>query len=368
MSIISPAMSDETEVAVVFADVVGSTRLYELLGDHAARDMIVLCVDLMRQSTERNRGTVIKTIGDEILAIFPTGNDAVNAAAEMQHDIGSHPSLTVDGHRVTIRVGCHFGPVVLQDKDIFGSSVHTANRMTSQAKAGQIILTSDTVQRLSPEWQACTRHVDIANVRGRSEEIELYEVLWQQEDATNMLPSIALGARVGKRAKRLRLAYLGREFVLEDAPKTLTMGRAEDNDLIVQWQPDLTDPRAHRGGAQPLRARGPEHERHVRHDRAGPRIVCAARFRDARRTRDDRARASARADGPGCDRLSARGLIRRASVSAERTLDQTVLVAQLAAAVRCAESVEIAADVVDLGVPCGAVDVEQLADRGAVDR
>ena len=234
MAIISPAMSEETEVAVLFADVVGSTRLYELLGDHAARDMIVLCVDLMRQSTERNRGTVVKTIGDEILAIFPTGNDAVNAAAEMQHDIGSHPSLTVDGHRVTIRVGCHFGPVVLQDKDIFGSSVHTANRMTSQAKAGQIILTSDTVQRLSPEWQACTRQVDIANVRGRSEEIELYEVLWQQEDATNMLPSIALGARVGKRAKRLRLTYLGREFVLEDAPKTLTMGRAEDNDLIVR--------------------------------------------------------------------------------------------------------------------------------------
>jgi hypothetical protein len=106
--------------------------------------------------------------------------------------------------------------------------------MTSQAKAGQIILTSDTVHRLSPEWQACTRQVDIANVRGRSEEVELYEVLWQQEDATNMLPSIALGARVGKRAKRLRLTYLGREFVREDAPKSLTMGRAEDNDLVVR--------------------------------------------------------------------------------------------------------------------------------------
>jgi adenylate cyclase len=234
MSIISPAMSDETEVAVLFADVVGSTRLYELLGDHAARDMIVLCVDLMRAATERNRGTVVKTIGDEILAIFPTGNDAVNAAAEMQHDIGAHPSLTVDGHRVAIRVGCHYGPVVLQDRDIFGSSVHTANRMTSQAKAGQIILTADTVQRLSAEWQACTRQIDVATVRGRSEEMELFEVLWQQEDATNMLPSIALGPKVGKRAKRLRLRYLGREFVLEDAPKSLTMGRADDNDLVVR--------------------------------------------------------------------------------------------------------------------------------------
>ena len=66
----------ETEVAVVFADVVGSTRLYELLGDHAARDMIASCASTScAQATERNRGTVIKTIGDEILAIFPTGDE-----------------------------------------------------------------------------------------------------------------------------------------------------------------------------------------------------------------------------------------------------------------------------------------------------
>jgi adenylate cyclase len=229
-----PLMNAETEVAIVFADVVGSTRLYELLGDHQARDMIVICVELMRGSTERNRGTVIKTIGDEILAIFPTANDAVNAAAEMQHDIGGHPALTVQGQHVAIRIGCHFGPVVLENKDIFGSSVHTANRMTSQAKAGQIVLTSDTVGRLTPEWRACTRQIDVTSVRGQSEEIELYEVLWHQEDVTSMLPSIALGARAGHRPKRVKLSFQGREYVLEDVNKMLTLGRAEENDVVVQ--------------------------------------------------------------------------------------------------------------------------------------
>jgi adenylate cyclase len=231
---VQPLMNAETEVAILFADVVGSTRLYELLGDHLARDMIVTCVDLMRSSTERNRGTVIKTIGDEILAIFPTASDAVNAAAEMQHDIGGHPALTVQGQHVAIRIGCHFGPVVLENKDIFGSSVHTANRMTSQAKAGQIVLTSDTVGRLTPEWRACTRQIDVTSVRGQSEEIELFEVLWQQEDVTSMLPSIALDARSAHRARRVRLSFQGRDFVLEDATKMLTLGRAEENDLVVQ--------------------------------------------------------------------------------------------------------------------------------------
>lgn len=227
-------MSNETEVAVLFADVVGSTRLYEVLGDHQARDMILNCVDLMRGATERNRGTVIKTIGDEILAIFPTANDAVNAAGEMQQDIGAHPELSVQGQHVAIRIGCHYGPVVLENKDIFGSSVHTANRMTSQAKAGQIILTSGTVERLSPEWRAVTRQIDVTPVRGRSEEIELFEVLWQQEDATSMLPSIAIDARTGHRPRRARVRYLGREFVLGDDRESLTMGRAEENDVVVK--------------------------------------------------------------------------------------------------------------------------------------
>ena len=227
-------MTNETEVAVLFADVVGSTRLYEVLGDHQARDMILTCVDIMRDATERNRGSVIKTIGDEILAIFPTADDAVNAAGEMQQDIGAHPGLLVQGQHVAIRIGCHYGPVVLENKDIFGSSVHTANRMTSQAKAGQIILTTDTVERLSLEWRAVTRQIDVTPLRGRSEEVELYEVLWQQEDATRMLPSIAVGALTGHRPMSVRLHYLGREYLLDDSKESLTLGRAEENDIVVK--------------------------------------------------------------------------------------------------------------------------------------
>ena len=228
------SVSNETEVAVLFADVVGSTRLYEVLGDHQARGMILKCVEIMRDATERNRGSVIKTIGDEILAIFPTADDAVNAAGEMQHDIGSHPDLLVNGQHVAIRIGCHYGPVVLENRDIFGASVHTANRMTSQAKAGQIILTADTVGRLCPEWRAMTRQIDITPVRGRSEEIELFEVLWQQEDATSMLPSIEIDARTAHRPKRVRLRYMDREYVLGEGKESLTLGRAEDNDIVVK--------------------------------------------------------------------------------------------------------------------------------------
>jgi adenylate cyclase len=227
-------MSRETEVAVLFADVVGSTRLYEVLGDLKARDMVVACVELMRAATERNRGSVIKTIGDEILAIFPTPDDAVNAAAEMQQDLGARPALAVQGQHLAIRIGCHYGPVVLENRDVFGASVHTANRMTSQAKAGQIIVTSEMVARLAPEWRAVARQIDFTPVRGHAEAVELFEVLWQQEDATSMLPSIEIDARTGRRAGRIRVSQRGREFALGAGRDSLTMGRAEENDVVVE--------------------------------------------------------------------------------------------------------------------------------------
>ena len=64
-------MGKDIELAILFADVVGSTRLYESLGDLRARDMIALCIDVMRTATEQHQGTVIKTMGDEVMSTFP---------------------------------------------------------------------------------------------------------------------------------------------------------------------------------------------------------------------------------------------------------------------------------------------------------
>src|SRR6202166_4426319 len=228
-------MGKEIEVAIVFADVVGSTKLYELLGDLRARDMVGICIDMMRAVTYQNHGTVIKTMGDEVMSTFPTADDALNAAAQMQKQIVSHPQLKVDEQTVAIRIGCNFGPVVLENRDIFGSAVHTANRMTSQAKAGQIITTATMVERLSSEWRASVRQIDIATLKGRSSEVALFEVLWQTDDITSMVPAIAIRANKGLRLRlRFQLRYQGQEVLVEDGRANITMGRAEENDLVIK--------------------------------------------------------------------------------------------------------------------------------------
>jgi class 3 adenylate cyclase len=223
----------DTELAILFADVVGSTRLFEVMGDLRAREMIATCIEVMRGATEQHNGTVIKTIGDEVMSTFPTADDALNAAGQMQRQIAAHTELRVEGQPVSIRIGCHFGPV-LEARDIFGASLHTANRMTSQAKAGQIITTSAIIERLSPEWRAAVRQIDVASIRGQGGEIALYEVLWQTEDVTSMLPSIALGTNEPRRTRRLRLSVQDREVILDERRGQVAIGRADDNDLVIR--------------------------------------------------------------------------------------------------------------------------------------
>ncbi len=229
-------MGKDIELAILFADVVGSTHIYEVMGDLRARDMVLTCVDIMRTATETHEGTVIKTIGDEIMATFPTADNALNAASQMQHEIRSHSELKVDGQPVAIRIGCHFGPVVLENRDIFGAAVHTANRMTSQAKAGQIMITGAMAQRLAPEWQSSVRQIDIAMLKGKSHEDELFEVLWQKDDATSMLPALALGGLMREKQKpqRLRLRFAGQELVMKDGRMSVAIGRAEENDIVIK--------------------------------------------------------------------------------------------------------------------------------------
>jgi hypothetical protein len=105
--------------------------------------------------------------------------------------------------------------------------------MTSQAKAGQIITTAGMVDHLSPDWRALCREIDVATVRGRADEVLLFEVLWQPDEATNMLPTVGFQSS-SRRKKRLTLRFQGRDIIVGEGRKTATLGRAEDNDLVIK--------------------------------------------------------------------------------------------------------------------------------------
>ncbi len=226
-------MARDLEVAILFADVVGSTQLYDRFGDTKASETVAVCLDTMKDATHQYSGTVIKTIGDEVMSTFPSVDQAMGAAVLMQKRI-SADNKKEENIPVSIRIGCHFGPVVQEQNDIFGAAVHTANRMTSQAKARQIIISGDTVSLLSPELRKQTRQIDVATVRGRLDEVALYELLWNPEEATSMLPTIEWGESRDRKASRLILSFRDRSVQVNDQRKSVNIGRADDNDLVIK--------------------------------------------------------------------------------------------------------------------------------------
>jgi class 3 adenylate cyclase len=227
-------MAKDLEVAILFADVVGSTQLYDKFGDTKASETVAACLDIMKDATYQFNGVVIKTIGDEVMSTFQTVDEAMGAAVMMQNRISTQRRKD-DTIPVSIRIGCHYGPVVEEQNDIFGAAVHTANRMTSQAKSKQIIISGITVEHMSTELRNQTRQIDLATVRGRMDEIALFELVWQPEEATNMLPSIGWQDQ-DRRRKESKLLINFKDSTVEVSgdKKSINLGRADDNDVVVK--------------------------------------------------------------------------------------------------------------------------------------
>lgn len=222
-------MLQEVRLAVLFADIVGSTHLYEMLGDTRARGIIAGCVGVMTDLTCRHGGTLVKTIGDEVMVTFPAANAAAEAACNMQHDISGQ--ILVEGRPLAIRVGFHFGTALIDDTDIFGDGVNVPARMVNQAKAGQILTTGATVVHLSGHLRESCRQIDLVQVKGKQERLAIYELVWETDGATFMQDTWAIQRHGGA---RLVLMAGDTRLELGDAFPALTIGRAEQNDLVVR--------------------------------------------------------------------------------------------------------------------------------------
>lgn len=221
-------MDKEIETAVLFADVSGSTRLYETAGDAVALAAIEACIAIFRQKTIAEEGRVIKTIGDEVMAQFPSANAAANAAIEMQLAIEKLPPVA--GTQLGIRVGFQLGPVVERDGDIFGDTVNLAARLAGLAARGQIMTSMDTVQKMSFALKSACRPLHAIPVKGKAQDVELCELMWQQsDDATTMAAPRTSAVQISA----LRLTYHALELVLNAENSSLSLGRDASSGLVL---------------------------------------------------------------------------------------------------------------------------------------
>ena len=225
--------------AVLFADIAGSTSLYEVLGDARAKAMIDEALDAMKAVTARQGGRVIKTIGDEVMCVFDGADRGFVAAADMQSKIEQLP--IVNGAKRKIRVGFHAGPVIEQDGDVFGDTVNTAARMAGLAKGQQIFTTRATVDMLSAPLRAGTRDIAALSVKGKADAMSVCEVIWQEGgDLTMTADSI----NVPQAQTTLLLRHGTNEILMNPAKASVALGRDPGSDMII------ADPKASRNHAR----------------------------------------------------------------------------------------------------------------------
>ena len=226
---------------ILFVDVCGSTQLYETLGNARAQAIIAKTLAILSQAASRHLGTIIKTIGDEVMCTFTTARDVAHAALDMQRSIKhavAHEDMGIKS--LAVRVGFHSGPVISHAADVFGDTVNVAARLVGHAKPAQILIAKQTLRKLPREVAATTRFVGATAVKGKKEPVELYELIWERENLTLVQDVAAIEAR----AENIRLTATFGNVTIElgSSKPALHMGRGPENEFVI---PDPLASRVH---------------------------------------------------------------------------------------------------------------------------
>jgi adenylate cyclase len=219
---------------VMFADVAGSTAIYENLGDLEARERISKALNTLISICKRHKGVLVKTIGDEILVYFHDADLAILAASAIQETMEDDRSPETVG--ISIRVGMHYGSVIYEDNDIFGDTVNVAARVVAMTKARQILFTSELANRISSaEISYKTRQYDRIRVKGKEESLDVYLYSWEEESDITNLATASNFTNPSKlqQAEGLTLTYGDSVIKMDANSSAINIGRGRDCDLIV---------------------------------------------------------------------------------------------------------------------------------------
>lgn len=172
-----------TSLTFLFTDLRGSTELYERVGDLAAFDLVRVHFGVLHEIVAAEAGAVVKTIGDAVMATFPTPDRAIRAAMRMREAMRS---LNEQRGRedLLLKIGIHEGPCIAvnlnERQDYFGQTVNIASRVQHLAASREILATGavlenpGTAQLLQSRGVTPTTH-NVA-LRGLNRDIAIFAI------------------------------------------------------------------------------------------------------------------------------------------------------------------------------------------------
>jgi adenylate cyclase len=222
-------------ITILFADISGSTKLFESRGDLEARAITSQVLNMLTAITQSNGGRVIKTIGDEIMCTFPGAMAGLHAAVEMQKRTSVDPLCMRE--RLGVRIGLHHGEALLEDGDVYGDAVNTAARMTGLAKREQIVTTAVTIRGLTNYGQLKTRNLGPTLVSGKLQPIDTVDVMWQDDNSNVTMVAKAIRLEDVGLGHKLTLRCKGIVIEISERSQSLGLGRDPSNQVVVdnEW-------------------------------------------------------------------------------------------------------------------------------------
>jgi class 3 adenylate cyclase len=172
-----------TSLTFLFTDLKGSTALYERVGDLVAYDLVRQHFRVLHEVVAAEAGAVVKTIGDAVMATFPTPDRALAAALRMREEM-ARINTERNNEDLLLKIGIHEGPclaVTLNDhQDYFGQTVNMAARVQGLASSRAIIVTKPVVDDPNAakilEKSGLHPTMQHAALRGIDEETTVYEI------------------------------------------------------------------------------------------------------------------------------------------------------------------------------------------------
>ncbi len=179
------------KIAVLFTDVVGSTRFFKELGDVAGREMLQQHQDIASSPIVEHGGFVVKTLGDSIMAYFMDPKEAVKSAIKIQQRFLRHNQRQDADHHILVRIGIHFGEGIVEDHDIFGNVVNLAAKIVPMAGRDQIFVSQEIQTQVTGLSTVGCEKVAVPEKTSDLEGLDIYQITWDPtvhfDPTTNIL-------------------------------------------------------------------------------------------------------------------------------------------------------------------------------------
>jgi class 3 adenylate cyclase len=233
-------MTQISDLTVLFADLRGSTALYETLGNAEATSVVTHCISALTKSVAEAGGHVVKTLGDGLMAVFPTPPPAVLAAAQMQDVLdtivsrGSERGASPGLRALRLQVTLARGEVVEMAGDCYGDAVNVAARLLDHAGDNETLITVEVLQGLPPEQRARFRSLDRMVLRGRVEPVQVHVAGGRRGGGGDQVPT-QFGGDVASVAEPegLRLVWLDMNRVFASQQMPVVLGRSPQATFCV---------------------------------------------------------------------------------------------------------------------------------------